>query len=233
MDEVIRRREFTWRSIHPQRSDEEREWPGWVETVVQWFRDGFNWISDQIKKWFDSSRNQQQNANPRGERPPVMLWSSLIAVALVGGGLALFLRRRRDKPAEVTAVEPAISPVDLEDENVTADQLPESSWRALADEWLAKGDYRLAMRALYLSGLNYLSERGLVSIQRSKTGLDYRRELERRARATTGVRPEVAAVFQTNNTLFERGWYGRHAVERNDVDSFTSGLDEIRRHAQR
>jgi hypothetical protein len=233
IDEVIRRREFTWRSAHSQSSsDKEREWPGWIQSSVKFIREGFEWISDQIQKWFDSVSKDSRDASPKGERPPVMLWSSLVAVALVGGGLALFLRRR-EKTAQVTAVEPTITPVNLEDESVMADQLPESSWRALADEWLAKGDYRLAMRALYLAGLNFLSERGLVSIQRSKTGLDYRRELERRARATTGVRPEVAAVFQTNNVLFERGWYGRHLVERAHVDSFTAGLDEIRRYAQR
>jgi hypothetical protein len=101
----------------------------------------------------------------------------------------------------------------------------------LADEWLTKGDYRLAMRALYLAGLNYLSQHDLVSITRSKTGLEYRRELERRARATTGVSPQVVPVFQANNMLFERGWYGRHQVERSHVEAFASGLDEMRRFA--
>jgi hypothetical protein len=234
IDEVIRRREFTWRSApQEETNDKEREWPGWIQSALRSIRDGVDWIFDQIKKWFDSVAKNSRDATPKGERPPVILWSALIAVALVGGVVALFLRRRRDKTADVSAVEPIVNPVNLEDESVTADQLPESSWRALADEWLAKGDYRLAMRALYLAGLNFLGERGLVSIQRSKTGLDYRRELERRARATTGVRPEVATVFESNNALFERGWYGRHVVERAHIESFATGLDEIRRYAQR
>jgi hypothetical protein len=121
--------------------------------------------------------------------------------------------------------------VNLSDDSVTADQLPESSWLALADEWLTKGDYRLAMRALYLAGLNYLSQRDLVLIARYKTGLDYQSELERRARAGTGVSLDVVPVFQANNALFERGWYGCHVVDREQVQAFASGLDEMRRFA--
>ena len=94
----------------------------------------------------------------------------------------------------------------------------------LADEWLAKGDCRMALRALYLAGLKYLGERGLVSIQRWKSGLDYRRELERRARSN----PQVAPAFAVNLGAFERGWYGRHPVDRGMVESFAERLNEIR-----
>ncbi len=231
IDEVIRRREFTWRAAPAASAEAEKEWPGWITSAVRSVRNGMHWLVEKIKEWFKSNKREAEDGRRVAERPPIVLWSAAIALALVAGGVLLFLRRRRSKPAEVTPVDHTAIPVNLADDSVTADQLPESSWLALADEWLNKGDYRLAMRALYLAGLNYLSQRDLVSIARYKTGLDYRAELERRARAGTRVSPDVVPVFQANNALFERGWYGRHLVDRAQVEAFASGLDEMRRFA--
>jgi hypothetical protein len=231
IDEVIRRREFTWRAAPPQSDEPQKEWPGWLQSAVRAIRNGVHWLGQKIEQWFKSNNREVVDGSRATERPPIELWSAAVALALVAGGVALFLRRRRSKPAQVTPVDNSATPVNLSDDSVTADQLPESSWLALADEWLTKGDYRLAMRALYLAGLNYLSQRDLVSIARYKTGLDYIRELERRARAGIGVSAEVVPVFQANNALFERGWYGRHAVDRAQVEAFASGLDEMRRFA--
>jgi hypothetical protein len=230
IDEVIRRREFTWRAA-PAKTATEKEWPGWITSAVRSIRNGAHWLSEKIKQWFKSNEREGTDGRSVAERPPIELWSAAIALVLVGGGVVLFLRRRRSKPAEVVPVDNTVTPVNLADDSVTADQLPECSWLALADEWLTKGDYRLAMRALYLAGLNYLSQRDLVSIARYKTGLDYRAELERRARAGARVSPDVVPVFQANNALFERGWYGRHVVDRAQVETFASGLDEMRRFA--
>ncbi len=122
--------------------------------------------------------------------------------------------------------------INLADESVTADQLPESQWLQLADELLTQGDFRLALRAMHLAGLNYLGERNLVSIRKWKTGLEYRRELDRRARAKSQVSLEVSPVFSSNVDLFERGWYGRHPVDREMVDLFSARLSEIRNYAR-
>jgi hypothetical protein len=231
IDEVIRRREFTWRAAPLQLNETQKEWPGWLQSAVRAIRNGGHWLAEKIKQWFKANNREVVDGGRAAERPPIELWSAAVALALVAGGVALFLRRRRSKPAEVTPVHNFATPVNLSDDSVMADQLPESSWLALADEWLTKGDYRLAMRALYLAGLNYLSQRDLVSIARYKTGLDYKSELERRARAGTGVSLDVVPVFQANNAMFERGWYGCHVVDREQVQAFASGLDEMRRFA--
>jgi hypothetical protein len=229
IDEVIHRREFTWRSARAADPDVEKEWPGWFQSAVRAVRKAIDWLDEKIKKWFESNRRENSVGDKGGERPPIELWSAALALALVAGIVALFLRRRRAKPADATPVSVPVTAVNLADDSVTADQLPESSWLQLAQEWLGKGDYRLAMRALYLAGLKYLGERGLVSIRKSKTGLEYGRELERRARASSSVLPEVAPIFRANNELFERGWYGQHVVDREQVEAFAAGLDEVRR----
>jgi len=152
-----------------------------------------------------------------------------LTVALVVGAVVLFFTRRRGQVVAALAVTVATPPVNLADESVTADQLPESSWMKLAEEWMAKGDCRLALRALYLAGLNHLGGRGMISIRRWKSGLDYKRELERRTRAM----PELGPVFRRNVDLFERGWYGPHAVDRGMVEAFAVGLNEMKGHGDR
>jgi hypothetical protein len=147
-----------------------------------------------------------------------------LVVAIITAAAVVFFLRRRAPAVAAIAVTAAAPAVNLADDSVTADQLPEASWLQLADEWMAKGDSRLALRALYLAGLNYLGQRNVVSIRKWKSGIDYRRELERRAKSN----PEVSPVFSSNVALFERGWYGKHPVDREMVKQFTSGLTRIK-----
>jgi len=226
--EVIHRREFTWRVPRPAGEDPQGRWVGWVRSAYDLAADLWDLIVKTIRDWL----RQKPGADVGGKDAPVtrrMLELLIVlVVALAVGAAVLFFRRPAPvvKAAAVTAAAPA---VDLADESLTADQLPESSWRKLAEEWLSKGDCRLALRALYLAGLNYLGERGVVSIRRWKSGLDYRREVERRTRAT----PELAPVFTRNVAIFERGWYGRHAVDRETVEAFAAGLMEMKTYAER
>jgi hypothetical protein len=147
-----------------------------------------------------------------------------LVVAVIAGAAVAFFLRRRAPAVTAKAVTAAAPAVNLADDSVTADQLPEGAWLQLAEDWMAKGDCRLALRALYLAGLNYLGQRNVVSIRRWKSGADYRRELDRRAKSN----PEISPVFSNNVTIFERGWYGTHPVDREMVDQFTSGLTRIK-----
>ena len=72
---------------------------------------------------------------------------------------------------------------DLNEESVTADQLPEDGWLQLARELMERGELRLALRASYLAGLAHLGHRELIHLARHKSNRDYDRELHRRARA--------------------------------------------------
>ena len=117
--------------------------------------------------------------------------------------------------------------MDLKDETVTADQLPESQWLQLADDHAGAGEFRLATRALYLAGLNHLMQRDLVSIQRWKSGLEYFKELERRARAM----PAVPGAFVRGLEIFEKGWYGLHAVDEQAYRELRVAVEEMRLHA--
>lgn len=229
--DVIRRREFAWRAPRAEGPEPQGRWVSWVRGALDAIGRGVAWLIEHIQNWLRGRPDEDTGRSLPTERPPIEIWIGVVAVALVAAGVAAFIASRRKKVLRAKPVETVAAPVDLTDESMTADRMPESSWLQLADEMLAKGDCRLALRALYLAGLNFLSDRGLISIQRWKSGRDYRRELERRARALHDA--NLNPAFARNVFLFERGWYGREIVERADVEEFAHGWEEIRRYAGR
>jgi len=228
IEQVIHNREFTWRTPHAPGTEPEGRWVGWIRSASNLIGRVWDGIRRALRDWF----KQDREAPVEGGRPAVsrrMLQSIIgLVVALMAGAAVVFFLRRRAPVTEAHAVTAASPAVNLADESLTADQLPENAWLQLAEELLAKGDCRLALRALHLAGLNYLAEHNLVSIRRWKSGLDYRRELERRSRA----QPEISPAFSNNVDLFERGWYGPRPVDRDMVETFAARLTEIRNHAR-
>jgi hypothetical protein len=231
IDEVIRQREFAWRLRPPSGPEPEGRWVSWVRSGLRMISQAIEWIAGKIQDWFRV--NPEDISKAGSSRPPLEFWMVIAGVVLALGVVIAILRGRKTKEVVAEGVQAAAPAPDLTDESILPDQVPEASWLALAEEWLARGDPRLAMRALYLAGLNYLSGRRLITLERWKTGLDYRRELERRARQNPAVDPAVGAAFLQSVAVFEKGWYGRHPMSRPDVDALARGLEEVRRYAGR
>jgi hypothetical protein len=224
IDEVIHRREFTWRTPRPAGPEPEGRWAGFMRAAVDLIGKAWDYIRRVLDEWLRADPEKESaGRNAPVTRRMMELLIGLV-VAIVTGAAVVFFLRRRAPVVTAKAVTEAAPALNLADDSVTADQLPETSWLKLADEWMAKGDYRLALRALYLAGLNYLGQRNVVSIRKWKSGLDYRRELERRAKSNS----EVSPIFSNNVALFERGWYGKFPVDREMIEEFTSGLTRIK-----
>ena len=111
----------------------------------------------------------------------------------------------------------------MADENVAADDLPLDGWLAMARDLMAQQDFQRALRALYLSVLAQLAERGRVVIARYKSNQDYFSELARRAHAE----PELLRAFDWCRQVFERVWYGMHPVAREQVEQFLAYQQRI------
>jgi len=146
----------------------------------------------------------------------ILLVVALAAVVVV---IVLFLRhqlRRDDKDDAADDESTTQAKPDLERDDTTADQLPEEGWLGMAADLLAKRQYRLALRAMYLACLAGLAQRELVKIGRSKSNHDYVVELRRRAHATPGL----MEPFLENVAAFETAWYGMHDVTESAVRRF-------------
>lgn len=224
IDEVIHRREFTWRTPQAPGPEPEGRWVGWVRSASDLVHRAWDYVRRVIEEWLRQNPEKESAGNGAPvTRRMLELLIALVVALIVGASVAFYLRKRGPVVAakSVTAAVPSIN---LADGSLTADQLSEAAWMRLADEWIAKGDSRLAMRALYQAGLNYLAQRGLVSIRKWKSGLDYRRELERRARS----KPDARAVFASHNAQFEQIWYGLHAANREMVVAFAADLARMK-----
>ena len=130
--------------------------------------------------------------------------------------------RRNTAPALVGRAITLAQP-DLRDEATHAAQMPADGWLAMAKEQMAKGEWRLALRALYLATLAKHAAEGLITLAKFKTNLDYERELRRRA----VLQPEVTMRFLAHRLSFESVWYGRESANEAVVRAWMEELESV------
>lgn len=85
----------------------------------------------------------------------------------------------------------------------------------------AGGDYRTAVRYLYLSTLLLLEERGLLRYDRSMTNREYLRSIAHK--------PEMAAIFRDVVTVFDRVWYGYRPLDEKAYTWYADRVEELQR----
>ena len=115
---------------------------------------------------------------------------------------------RKKPPTVIQAQEEVVPEIDMNDANLVASSLPGEEWLRLAAEYAEKGDLRLALRARYFAMLVFLSEENLISIVKSKSNLEYFKELRRRGHSL----PRLVEMFREAISIFDRVWYGDYEV---------------------
>jgi len=123
-----------------------------------------------------------------------------------------------------TAARPATVPIRLDDEDLTADRLPEAGWLEMAERCLRDNNLRLALRAFYLANLAWLGRQEFLSIDPGKTNREFELELRRRARQS----PAARELFSANVRAFERVWYGLHEVLEGEQQEFRQRAEEMK-----
>jgi hypothetical protein len=83
----------------------------------------------------------------------------------------------------------------------------------------SNGDYRHAMRYLYLSALLLLDERGLLRYNRTLTNREYLRQVDRQ--------PELHDDLKVVIDDFDRVWYGFEAVDQTDYERYAANVDSL------
>ena len=147
----------------------------------------------------------------------------LIVLAVVVVYYTIKLWRNRQSPENEIESETVVKMPDIRDEGTKADELPVNRWLDLAEELMARGSLRLAMRALYLATLAYLSEKELIIIELYKSNRDYELELFRRAHE----KKDLLTAFSKTVMIFDRVWYGMHNISQDDVDSYFTDQERI------
>ncbi len=238
LDEALRDRDFRWRlQPLPTPEDEAEEdglFKGFVrqgyELVVQMVRSAVDLAKD-FADWLDGLfKKDKPKKQPRerasgegvGAFARVLLYG-LLALCVLALLWLLWTgwKQGRVAPRPLAVLAAAPLPPDLNDEKLEASRLPPNEWLELARAQIARGEWRLALRALYLATLAGLGAQGLVTLARAKTNLDYERELTRRAAG----RGEVVAGFRARRLSFECVWYGRTAADEPQVRAWLADLE--------
>jgi hypothetical protein len=232
IDQVIHQRQYTWRlprQPEPEAESHKNLFVRFTESTWRAIRRGFRRGIKWLGEWLDDLFRRREPGGGISPGGALRIGMYFLLVAFAGALGVLLVRSLQQRTASQAAMAIGVAaPVDLSAENLVADQLPEEGWRGLAKEWIARNDFRMALRALYLASLAYLGERELIRIHRGKSNRDYHRELGRRARST----PELAVVFGQNLAVFESSWYGRKDVGLEAIDAFVANLDRMKAYAE-
>jgi len=196
----------------------------WLQIAWGWLLTALEWFADWMGKPGPEAAPQSNKLNLLGN---VGLWLTVLLVALIVVGLwllrGLHLRRQPEEGKSGEEQTSAGITADLNDENTSADQLPEARWLTLAKSLINDGELRLALRAFYFATLAHLADRDLLTISRFKSNRDYDREIKRRAHSFPGL----IDAFSENVTTFERIWYGIHGVGQEMVRQFVNNYERI------
>jgi hypothetical protein len=230
LDRVLERREYGWR--FPRSTTEETEKKGWLASFIdsagkalsKWVKSIFKTVGDWWRRLFSSKSDDSDTSSSETDWGLVARVTLVILALALAVGLALLFWRARWGRSEVIAAQSVPIVPDLNQEHVTADQLPEDGWVRLGRELIDKGDLRLALRAFYLATLAHLGQRDLIRLARYKSNLDYDVELQRRARGNASL----LQAFDHTLLSFERVWYGDHTVTPEILDGVSQNMERIR-----
>jgi hypothetical protein len=101
-------------------------------------------------------------------------------------------------------------PYSTEEENIYAISFEEAIQNALQN-----GNYRLAVRLLYLQNLKTLTDKSVIAWQPNKTNHDYFREINE---------PNLQQLFKHITDVFEYAWYGHLSVSNEDFDELRESI---------
>ncbi|MFC1462985.1 hypothetical protein ACFLQU_05190 [Verrucomicrobiota bacterium] len=235
IDDVIAQPEYAWRLPRRESPAPTGFWSAFwdnmgawawrpVQGVLKWARKTLKKIMEWLKDilfWEPSSTSGSGGDWQTSVRALVF-----VALAATLSFLVILLlrvwRARAGREKKVFALaRPTAS--DILEERVAADDLPMDEWMTMAREFLDKGQFRLAVRAMFLGCLVSLANREKLTIARHKSNREYIRELNRRAHDA----PDMLAAFSENVGILEKLWYGMHMATEEVVMAFTDNQERI------
>lgn len=216
----------TWNlPVLAEKKQQSNAFTAFMNSVMNQIQKAWNAVTSAISwfiKWLEgvfSNRSPSARAQPKAVSPRQAYWilTSFGTLLMIAVAVAALQKRKQVKLAPVTAAATPPKTAELDSEDANPLGQPLSEWQKLARQYRANGDFRLALRALYLGTLATLAEQSLVSPARGKTNAEYVSELQRRAKR---LGTDFVAAFVSNTRLFERSWYGTHPATDEIVERF-------------
>ena len=190
LKKILARPEFQWQEA------QSLEMPNWLQELLQRFFDLMDRIGYGVR-----------NVSYYGRVPLIVAAALLFVLSLFY--ISRSLSRSLVREAQLTAEG------DDGDETLTSKRAMQRA-QALSGQ----GDYRNAIRYLYLSSLLVLDEQGLLRYDRSRTNREYLRSI--------ASKPELANPLRDVIDVFDRVWYGFESVDEETYQSYVKHVDDLR-----
>lgn len=233
---ILNEREFSWRLAKPYKPSDNsikqflREYVGKIKLIVKsWFKKiskllerFFDWIKKLFAP-FDTNFMSKDNQYSTLQKISAFLQLILLLIVAVLVTIIILRIRKKVKKRVIKSEVPVMVDIDIEAEDIRADILPEDEWMRLARQNIDQGNYRFAIRALYLAILASLGKNNIIALHISKSDREYEREILNHKQAF----PEIATIFSELVVQFERIWYGTYHATSELANRFISFKERI------
>jgi hypothetical protein len=226
--EILRRPEFEevagspelqrfWKDVKGQAAQYNPDATGWFHGVRDALRRFKNWLKERSRRftqWLGNLfRRNASRSNRRGWFDPAQLVSyALIVILIYGVFMVVYLIARRRSGAGREGAPAGASARALED---ALTRTPDA-WRSTAQQWASDGNFRDAMRALYLAMLAHLHRARRIDYHRAHTNWQY-------VRTFRGDNQRRKVLTQLTYT-FDEKWYGARPCTQRDFEEFAEGV---------
>jgi hypothetical protein len=231
IERILENPEFSWREPYSETHRAKKK--SLIGRFLSWIRESFlsignalNRLWESLRKIFDFKRyfaepptSESNLSSGISNLLTYLLWATLAGTIIL---FAFRLRKPKKNVPPRTVLPPPIP--DLADEGIEANQLSDGQWSALARQKIAAGEFRQALRALFLAVLALLASQRFIAIDRWKSNSDYEKELSRKAKP----RSDLLALFSQSRHGFERCWYGADRVTSDDVENYSDLYERIK-----
>ena len=239
LEKTSRRRHFSWRmELDPSWEGYDEEDDEVADRVAESLESLIRSFSEPVKELFAWLGRQFTNTGGGGTAPAMgprsgKDWAEglktgakgLLVVMGILMVILLYRSRKNLLPAAHGAPEDHFLEIpDLEDESLLATQLPEEDWLRIAEELRRKGEWRTALRALFLASLATLGRHELIRISRAKSNREYAREVHRKAHQIPVVYDEMVQGVR----VFEQSWYGWVEADEGSFNTLRGHVERIR-----
>jgi len=179
----------------------------WVEPAPNPINEWFQKLWDALNRWLNSIFGDKPLTVPVNTTWITTFAALLLAAVLVFVFRTLFVDFTKE--AQMNGDE------DGESEPLTSEAAFEKA------QLLSRGgDYRSAVRYLYLSSLLLMDERGVLRYDRSKTNREYLRSVANS--------PELAKPLAKVIDVFDNVWYGYHSLDEDTFKHYSDHVEELK-----
>jgi hypothetical protein len=195
-----------------------------IDAVV----DTWNRLRDWWRSLFPKDKDEKESPGSPSSFAAVadvmLIVLLVLAIGLLGFLVFASLKKAPSRAPTPFKTGRAVPAPDLRDGQIHAAMLPWLEWLALARKQQAAGEWRLALRALFLAQLARHADEGLLALARHKTNLEYEHELRRRLPGAS----DRQTRFRGQRLLFEAVWYGDAGAEPLVINAWLADLEGAR-----